>query len=224
MPTLNSQQLAFGNGGRIRDVGSAAGTLRRMPGQARRGEEERQAAINRANRNPVSAPNEIKIVVDRSGTITPIIDANFYRETMAAVSIHLARGHFAQAIKTIEAAEANYALVKTQSNADASGLTEKLGWHVSAIFNQRTSTALEQCCNGTLGAVLEVFPGGLLNRPGVGPGMIEQIARSLVRLGLLTAEEAAERVNQWADAMLTSNPAGGAQAARVKAVIGRLST
>lgn len=218
--TATKDQRAWSIDQHGREHGYAPGVEQRMAGQAKYGQRTRNADSRRAVRNPVSVPQDIKGVVDRHGTVTPIIDRQFYAETMAAVSIHLARGHFAQAVKTIEAAEASYQLLKIQNQADASGITEKSAWHVSQVFDMRTAAALERCCNGTLGAVLEVFPGRLLDVPGIGPQKIEQIAKMLVRHGLLTADEAASRVRAWGEAMLTGGAATGTWH-RIREVVSR---
>lgn len=186
--------------GRQKDAGFAPGMDERMARQARQAEREKRAAMRRAQANPVKSHHDLIVV--RNGEIDPLLPADFLAESLAMLEIHLARGHFAQAKETIDAIEQRWSLKRKLGASLASpNDAEKLAWHVTAVFDQRTANELEKHCNGTLGSVLEIFPEALLRLPGVGMRTIEKIATTLVRNGLLSPEEGQARVERWSIGM-----------------------
>lgn len=142
------------------------------------------------------------------------LPADFAMEVMAMVGIHVAIGNWDQAKASIDACAERWrtseAALESARAAihDAVNHTEKLAWHVTSLLDQRTVNEIERHCNGTVGALLEVFPRAFVNCPGCGPYMVERIAKTLSRIGVIDAEEAAKRMAEWKEAMSDSFNAG----------------
>lgn len=193
--TCTAEQRAFRDG-RAPEPGYAPGIEKRMAAQARHGDAKQRAEIERAKRNPVSAPKDVKNIVTRDGQIDPLIESTFFEEARARVSIHLARGHWEKAKEAIDAIAAEWELRK---QAPPSDHAEKLHWHVTQIFETRTANMLEQMGAATVGALLERLPGHFIKyKPhGCGTVTIQRIARTLVRIGVIDEQEALRRIEEY---------------------------
>src|SRR6476660_3899746 len=118
----------------------------------------KKRAIANAMRPPVSCCEE------------QILPDEFLSEQIEKVRLHLGRGHFAQAKATIDQIEKAWQLRVTMQSQAATGPTaEKLAWHVSWLFDDRTCNIIEDVCCGTVGALLDAFPAEFIEVPNVGP-------------------------------------------------------
>jgi hypothetical protein len=115
--------------------------------------------------------------------------------------LHLKAGHWEQAIVTIEATRKAWEL-KKQETQPQQLTSARLALHVNTLpLPARTLNLIENLCAGTIGALLEAFPAEFIGCPKCGPLTIEGIAKALIQAGLIDAEEALRRVEDWHLAM-----------------------
>ncbi len=186
--------------GRQKDGGNSPKVDERMARQARQAERERRAAMRRVDASPVRNPRDMT-VVSGNGTIDPLISKDFLEESVARLEIHLARGHWSQAKEAIDAIEEQWELRKIAEQASTRGITEKLSWHVSGVFDARTAGMIETVCSGTIGSLLEAFPLGFLHCRNCGTLTISHIGRTLLRMGVIDEADAQRRIEQYRDAV-----------------------
>jgi hypothetical protein len=174
----------------MHDAGFAPGAERRMAKSARAESHVKQRHIREANRSPVSNTHDEQIVPPE---LVEVI--------LAKVKIHVARGHWEQVQVVIDIEARNWELRRRERQAKPCEMLHK---HARDIFDIRTANMIENVCSGTIGALLEVFPLAFIGQSMCGQGTIQKIAERLVKLGVLSAVEAGERVAEWGEAMEAS--------------------
>lgn len=165
----------------------------RMIREARHGDRVAARLIEEGQRSPIS---HVRQIVGSDGQIDPLIESEFFEAARARVAIHLARGHWEKAKDAIDAIAAEWELRQQAPPADQ---TEKLHWHVTALFETRTANMLEQLGAATVGALLERLPEHFIKyKPqGCGPVTIKRIARTLVKIGVIDEQEALRRIEEY---------------------------
>ncbi|HEX7768145.1 MAG TPA: hypothetical protein VF443_15635, partial [Nitrospira sp.] len=98
----------------------------RMAATARHGDAIARKLVREANRNPVSAPTDVKTIVNTDGEIEPLIDAQFLSEAEARVRIHMVRGHWAQAHATIDELEQQWKLFQIANHPGNLAIHERM--------------------------------------------------------------------------------------------------
>lgn len=133
----------------------------------------------------------------------PNLPQEFISESIAKLQIHVGRGHWEQAKACIDEIERLWEVRKVQGDAKPEQIdaTAVIHWHVAEVFTPRTANLIETLCNGTIGALLEIFPAKFIGCPNAGTVTVKNIARQLVRFGVIEADDAQRRIDEYDAAM-----------------------
>ena len=198
--SATSQQRAFSVGKRTYDCGYAPGADDRIARQARFAKRLQRARDRRAERPVVSRGNGTRSI-HRDGSFEPLLPPEFLRESMAKLELHVGAGNQLQARKTLDEIFRQWDILKVQKKTGVAAANEKLAWHASNVFDARTANVIENVCSGTIGALLDCFPGAFIIHNGAGPHLVRKIAETLFRLGVIDAAETQRRIDQYLTAM-----------------------
>lgn len=176
----------------LTDAGMTERAALRIEKMGRGGERRKRAAIRRALQNPirVAAPTELP--------------ADFVSEGLGRMEPLLRIGHWEQLHKLVDHLKREWEEKQIEAQSQPLG-GALLGLHVTWLkLQQRTTNLVESVCSGTVGALLEAFPGAFVGLPNCGPKMVEEIASALVLCGALTHIQARRRVAEWEERTVLS--------------------
>jgi len=111
---------------------------------------------------------------------------DFVAHITRMVGVHLAAGNWERAIEAVHHAERMW-IDREHELSEPSEDVFVLARHVSCLrIDARTVSQIDELCNGTVGALVEIFPDSFIELRGIGTQTIKTIALELCRIGAIT--------------------------------------